>query len=149
VTAPSRGGTISRRDGVDCYAGDLCLPRLTALGSYSVITIPLSLIGTFIAMLILGSRSTCCPAGFGAGHRTGGRRRDHRGGSVNRHMEGMRPRDAAIKAARELANPIIAMTVVLIAVYVPIGFQGGLTGALLPNSRFTVVGAVTMSPLSR
>jgi len=39
--------------------------------------------------------------------------------SVNRHLEeGMRPRDAAIRAARDLANPIIAMTVVLIAVYV-------------------------------
>jgi multidrug efflux pump len=57
----------------------------------------------------------------------------------------MRPKDAAIRAARDLANPIIAMTVVLVAVYVPIGFQGGLTGALFTEFAFTVVGAVTMS----
>src|SRR6266705_2249795 len=51
--------------------------------------------------------------------------------NVNRHIdEGMKPAQAAILAARELANPIIAMAVVLVAVYVPIGFLGGLTGAL-------------------
>jgi multidrug efflux pump len=66
--------------------------------------------------------------------------------SVSRHLEeGMQPRDAAIKAARDLANPIIAMTIVLVAVYVPIGFQGGLTGALFTEFAFTLVGAVTMS----
>jgi len=43
------------------------------------------------------------------------------------------------------AGPIIAMTVVLIAVYVPIGFQGGLTGALFTEFAFTLVGAVTVS----
>ncbi|HMH19037.1 MAG TPA: efflux RND transporter permease subunit [Burkholderiales bacterium] len=66
--------------------------------------------------------------------------------NVNRHMdEGMKPAEAAILAARELANPIIAMTVVLIAVYVPIGFLGGLTGALFTEFAFTLVGAVTVS----
>ena len=66
--------------------------------------------------------------------------------NVNRHIEdGMAPMDAALRAARELGGPIIAMTVVLIAVYVPIGFQGGLTGALFSEFAFTLVGAVTMS----
>jgi multidrug efflux pump len=66
--------------------------------------------------------------------------------NVNRHLEqGMRPLEAAIIAARELANPIIAMTVVLIAVYVPIGFLGGLTGALFTEFAFSLVGAVTIS----
>ena len=37
------------------------------------------------------------------------------------------------------------MTVVLVAVYVPIGFQGGLTGALFAEFAFTLVGAVTVS----
>ena len=37
------------------------------------------------------------------------------------------------------------MTVVLVAVYVPIGFQGGLTGALFTEFAFTLVGAVTIS----
>ena len=37
------------------------------------------------------------------------------------------------------------MTVVLIAVYVPVAFQGGLTGALFTEFAFTLVGAVTIS----
>src|SRR5471032_1478346 len=66
--------------------------------------------------------------------------------NVDRHMkEGMKPYDAAIKAARELGSPILAMTVVLIAVYVPIGFQGGLTGALFTEFAFTLAGAVAVS----
>jgi len=68
--------------------------------------------------------------------------------NVNRHLEeGMKPMGAAIQAARELGGPIIAMTVVLIAVYVPIGFQGGLTGALFTEFDFTLVGAVTISAI--
>ncbi len=66
--------------------------------------------------------------------------------NVNRHLEeGMRPIQAAIQAARELGGPIIAMTAVLIAVYVPIAFQGGLTGALFTEFAFTLVGTVTIS----
>ncbi|CAN2535323.1 Efflux+pump+membrane+transporter+BepE [Methylocapsa aurea] len=66
--------------------------------------------------------------------------------NVNRHLaEGLKPFDAALQAARELAGPIIAMTIVLIAVYVPIGFQGGLTGALFVEFAFTLAGAVTVS----
>lgn len=68
--------------------------------------------------------------------------------NVNRHIdEGMKPIPAAVLAARELAGPIIAMTVVLAAVYVPIGFQGGLTGALFTEFAFTLVGAVTVSAI--
>ncbi|HEX3441654.1 MAG TPA: efflux RND transporter permease subunit [Pseudolabrys sp.] len=66
--------------------------------------------------------------------------------NVNRHLEeGKTPIAAALQAARELGRPIIAMTVVLVAVYVPIAFQGGLTGALFTEFAFTLVGAVTIS----
>jgi multidrug efflux pump len=66
--------------------------------------------------------------------------------NVSRHLEeGMGPMPAAIQAARELGSPIIAMTVVLAAVYVPIGFQGGLTGALFSEFAFALIGAVTIS----
>ena len=66
--------------------------------------------------------------------------------NVNRHLaEGLTPTAAAMQAARELGGPIIAMTIVLIAVYVPIGFQSGLTGALFTEFAFTLVGAVTIS----
>jgi multidrug efflux pump len=68
--------------------------------------------------------------------------------NVNRHLEdGMPPVAAAMQAARELANPIVAMTVVLLAVYIPIGFQGGLTGALFTEFAFTLAGAVTVSAI--
>src|SRR5262249_49972116 len=53
--------------------------------------------------------------------------------------------EAAILAAGELGGPILAMTVVLVAVYVPIGFQKGLTGALFTEFAFTLAGAVTVS----
>ncbi len=66
--------------------------------------------------------------------------------NVNRHIEeGQRPLQASILAARELSGPIISMTVVLVAVYIPIGFMGGLTGALFTEFAFTLVGAVTVS----
>jgi multidrug efflux pump len=67
--------------------------------------------------------------------------------NVDRHMkeEHKTPWQAALLAARELGGPIIAMTIVLIAVFVPIGFQGGLTGALFTEFAFTLAGAVTVS----
>ena len=68
--------------------------------------------------------------------------------NVSRHLDnGMSRMDAAVRAARELANPIIAMTIVLVAVYVPIGFMGGLTGALFTEFAFTLVGTVVMSAI--
>jgi len=68
--------------------------------------------------------------------------------NVHRHIEGgMSPLEASLAGAHELAGPIIAITVVLIAVYVPIGFMGGLTGALFTEFAFTLVGAVTVSAI--
>jgi multidrug efflux pump len=68
--------------------------------------------------------------------------------NVDRHMkEGEKPWKAALLAGRELGGPIIAMTVVLVAVYVPIGFQGGLTGSLFTEFAFTLAGAVTVSAI--
>ncbi|MDR3416467.1 MAG: efflux RND transporter permease subunit [Nevskia sp.] len=66
--------------------------------------------------------------------------------NVDRHIkQGLSPFDAAILGARELAGPIIAISVVLIAVYVPIGFEGGLTGSLFSEFAFTLAGAVAVS----
>ncbi|HAT40144.1 MAG TPA: multidrug efflux protein [Rheinheimera sp.] len=66
--------------------------------------------------------------------------------NIERHIqEGLKPFNAAIVAARELAGPIIAMTVTLISVYVPIGLQGGLTGTLFREFAITLAGAVTIS----
>jgi multidrug efflux pump len=68
--------------------------------------------------------------------------------NVDRHLKsGSSPFNAALQGARELGGPIIAMTIVLIAAYLPIGFQGGLTGALFTEFAFTLVGAVTASAI--
>lgn len=66
--------------------------------------------------------------------------------NVERHLhEGLSPFAAAIKGARELVGPIIAMTITLAAVYAPIGIQGGLTGTLFREFAFTLAGAVVVS----
>jgi len=66
--------------------------------------------------------------------------------NVERHLsEGMKPFDAAILGARELVGPVVSMTVTLAAVYLPIGFQGGLTGSLFREFAFTLAGAVFVS----
>ncbi len=66
--------------------------------------------------------------------------------NVHRHIEeGMKPFDAAIQGAREVALPVIAMTLTLAAVYAPIGFLGGLTGVLFSEFALTLAGAVVVS----
>lgn len=66
--------------------------------------------------------------------------------NIHRHIEdGMKPVDAAIRGARELGTAIIAMSLTLIAVYLPIGFTGGLTGSLFTEFAFTLAGAVFIS----
>jgi multidrug efflux pump len=66
--------------------------------------------------------------------------------NVERHIqEGKSRLDAALLGARELVGPIIAMTITLAAVYAPIGFQSGLTGALFREFAFTLAGAVFIS----
>src|ERR1700761_9040411 len=68
--------------------------------------------------------------------------------NVDRHLKaGLSPFNAALQGARELGGPIIAMTAVLVAAYLPIGFQGGLTGALFTQFAFTLAGAVTVSAI--
>ena len=114
-----------------------------------IIAIPLSLIGTFTMMLAFGfsiNLLTLLALVLAIGLVVDDAIIVVE--NVNRHLEeGMRPIPAAIQAARELGGPIIAMTVVLVAVYVPIGFQGGLTGALFTEFAFTLVGAVTVSAI--
>jgi len=113
-----------------------------------VIAMPLSLVGTFFIMLALGysiNLLTLLALVLAIGLVVDDAIIVVE--NFDRHMkeEGMKSFDAAIKAARELGSPILAMTVVLIAVYVPIGFQGGLTGALFTEFAFTLAGSVAVS----
>lgn len=66
--------------------------------------------------------------------------------NVHRHIEeGKTPVAAALVGAREVAGPVIAMTITLAAVYAPIGMMGGLTGALFREFALTLAGAVVVS----
>lgn len=66
--------------------------------------------------------------------------------NIHRHIEeGKSPRDASIIGTRELVGPVIAMTITLVAVYIPIGFRGGLTGALFTEFAFALAGSVLVS----
>ncbi|MEE4310153.1 multidrug efflux RND transporter permease subunit [Pseudomonas alliivorans] len=66
--------------------------------------------------------------------------------NIHRHIEeGRTPFDAAIEGAREIAMPVVSMTITLAAVYAPIGFLEGLTGALFREFALTLAGAVVIS----
>jgi len=66
--------------------------------------------------------------------------------NIHRHVEaGMPSFEAALQGAREIAVPVMAMTVTLAAVYTPIAFVGGLTGALFREFAMTLAGAVVVS----
>lgn len=66
--------------------------------------------------------------------------------NIHRHMEeGKSPFDAALEGAREIALPVVSMTITLAAVYAPIGFLTGLTGALFKEFALTLAGAVIIS----
>lgn len=68
--------------------------------------------------------------------------------NVHRHIElGLSPMQAALTGAREVAMPVVAMTLTLAAVYAPISFIGGLTGALFSEFALTLAGAVVISGL--
>ncbi len=112
-----------------------------------VIAIPLSLVGTFFIMLVLGytiNLLTLLALVLAIGLVVDDAIIVVE--NVHRHIEEGTPVvKAAITGARELAGPIVAMTAVLIAVYLPIGFMGGLTGALFTEFAFSLAGAVTVS----
>lgn len=66
--------------------------------------------------------------------------------NIHRHIEeGKTPFDAALEGAREIAMPVVSMTITLAAVYAPIGFLTRLTGALFKEFALTLAGAVVIS----
>ena len=112
-----------------------------------IVTIPLSLIGVMIALLALGysiNLLTLLALVLGIGLVVDDAIVVVE--NIHRHIEeGMTPFDAAIRGAHEIALPIIAMTITLAAVYAPIGFVSGVTGALFREFAFTLAGAVIVS----
>jgi HAE1 family hydrophobic/amphiphilic exporter-1 len=75
--------------------------------------------------------------------------------AVQHHIEhGMKPKEATRKAMQEVSGPVVAIGLVLCAVFVPVAFMGGVTGALYKQFAltiaiavvFSVINALTLSP---
>src|SRR6476469_1134780 len=75
--------------------------------------------------------------------------------AVMHHLEhGMEPKEATLKAMEEVSGPVVAIALILSAVFVPVGFMGGITGALYQQFAITIaisvllsaVNALTLSP---
>jgi HAE1 family hydrophobic/amphiphilic exporter-1 len=75
--------------------------------------------------------------------------------AVMHHIEhGMSPKEATVKAMDEVSGPVVAIGLILSAVFVPVGFMGGITGRLYQQFAITialsvllsVVNALTLSP---
>ena len=112
-----------------------------------IVTIPLSLIGVMFALLALGysiNLLTLLALVLAIGLVVDDAIVVVE--NIHRHIEeGMQPFEAALTGAREIAVPVISMTITLAAVYAPIGFVSGLTGALFREFAFTLAGAVIVS----
>ncbi len=62
--------------------------------------------------------------------------------------EKMAPKEAAIQTMKEISGPIVATTLVLLAIFVPIGFLGGVTGKIYQQFAVTISTAVVFSALN-
>ena len=66
--------------------------------------------------------------------------------AVERHIgEGMAPKDAALKAMQEVAGPVVAIALILAAVFVPTVFIAGITGRLYQQFALTIAISVIFS----
>lgn len=64
---------------------------------------------------------------------------------ILRDEEDLSVKDATIKAMREITNPVIAIVMVLCAVFVPAAFMGGFSGMMYKQFAMTVIISVTIS----
>lgn len=106
-------------------------------------TVPVTIIGAFIAMFALGfsiNLSTLFALVLAIGIVVDDAIVIVEG--VTQHIErGVAPKQAAIQAMKELMGPILGITLVLMAVFIPAGFMPGLTGAMY--AQFALVIAAT------
>jgi len=112
-----------------------------------IVTIPLSLVGVLIVLLLLGfsiNLLTLLALVLAIGLVVDDAIVVVE--NIYRHIEdGMAPFDASLRGAREIAMPVVTMTLTLAAVYTPIAFVSGVTGALFKEFALTLAGAVFVS----
>src|SRR5204863_2555388 len=112
-----------------------------------LLTVPVSIIGTFIFFPLLGF-SVNTLSMFGLVLAIGIVVDDAIVvvEAVQHHIqEGMSPRDATVQAMKEVSGPVIAVALVLAAVFVPVSFLGGITGALYRQFALTVAVSTLLS----
>lgn len=114
-------------------------------------TIPVSLIGTFAAMAALDVSINMLSL-FGLVLAIGVVVDDAivvvENASRNIDASGLSPKEATVKAMQEVSGPIIATTLVLLAVFVPTAFLGGITGQLYRQFALTIATATVFSSIN-
>ncbi len=67
--------------------------------------------------------------------------------AVEHHMQhsGLNARDATIRAMEEVSGPVVAMTLILAAVFVPVAFLGGISGVMYKQFAITVATSTALS----
>jgi hydrophobe/amphiphile efflux-1 (HAE1) family protein len=115
-----------------------------------VVAIPVSLVGTFAIMAVLGFSLNMLSL-FGIVLAIGIVVDDAIVvvENTSRYIaEGLAPKEAAIRAMDEITGPVIATTLVLLAVFVPTAFMGGITGQLFRQFALTISAAVLISTVN-
>jgi multidrug efflux pump len=121
-----------------------------------LVAVPVSVVGTFAILYLLGFLDQQPHAlRARAFHRDRGGRRIVVVENVERNIEaGLSPRDATYRAMREVSGPIIAIALVLVAVFIPLAFVSGLTGQFYRQFAVTIsistvisaINSLTLSP---
>ncbi|MGJ7515028.1 efflux RND transporter permease subunit [Pseudomonas baetica] len=115
-----------------------------------VIAVPVSIVGTFIGMTALGFSVNMLTL-FGMVLAIGIVVDDAivviENVERNMHVHKMNPKDAAKRAMDEVAGPVVAIVLVLCAVFIPVAFMGGITGQLYKQFAITIAISVVISGL--
>ncbi len=112
-----------------------------------LITVPVSLIATFILFPILGfSINTLSLLGMVLAIGIVVDDAIVVVEAVMHHIEqGLSPRDATVKAMQEVTGPVVAIALILAAVFIPVAFMGGITGRLYQQFAVTIAISVLFS----
>ena len=115
-----------------------------------LLTVPVSLIGALIAFPLLGfSINTLSLLGLVLAIGTVVDDAIVVVEAVSAKIEaGMTPREATIEAMQEVSGPVVATSLVLFAVFVPVAFMGGITGRLYQQFAITIAVSVAFSSIN-
>ena len=116
---------------------------------HPTIVVPVALLGTCAMLMAAGYSINADDVRHGAGGRHPRRRRHRRGRERRAHHgeEGLPPKEATRKAMSQITSAIIGITLVLMAVFVPMAFFPGSVGIIYRQFSVTMVSAIAFSAL--